>query len=238
MKQFVILLSIAVLLCGCNNKPAQEKPLPQNNPTVNGESINDTPSDSEVVAVKELIKKAHLAVCNDDAAIFAQCFVASDTMKSFIDTTFVGAKIQHQLEEAIVKRFGEEGWDLFCSPSDNPDRPDGVFLFSFNVPPKDEAWWDDPDVDIEIDMDDLVGEFYNPWQGITTPLRKQDGRWLYDFTQAFPPEALADVEKMQNTILKGMQHGLDLLKQENIKVIDLNVEMGKLIFGNDEDEQK
>ena len=247
MKQIVILLSIAVFLCGCSNKPSQEKPLPQENPAVHGENIIATSSDSEIDAVKELLKKSHLAVCNDDAAAFAQCHVARDTMKSFIDTQFAGAKAQYQLEEAIVKRFGEEGLDLFRDPDDNPDKPtENFFVSSFMAPPKDEAWWDDPDIDIEIDMDNLVGEYYDPWSNTTTPLRKLDGHWLFDFTQNFvteqnsTPDDLAFLEEVQNSLLKGMENCLDLLKQENVRVIDLNIEMGKplrmLMFGNDEDQ--
>ena len=246
MKKIVILLSVAVFLCGCNDQPSLETSLSQDIPTANGEGVHATPTDPEIEAVKELLKKSHLAVCNDDAAAFAQCYVASDTMKSLIDTIFAGAKIQYQLEEAIVERFGEEGLDLFRDSYDNPDRLNGAYAFSFMAPPKDEAWWDDPDIDIEIDRDDLVGLYTNPWSNTTTPLRKQEERWLFDLTQNFvteqisSPDDLAYLEEVQNSILKGMQNCIDLLKQENVRVIDLNIEMGKplrmLMFGNDEDQ--
>jgi len=233
-KLITVLLSVAFFLCGCNGKSPQEEPASQAVSAAkeddNQADVKAVSSDPETDAVKELIKKSHLAVCNDDATAFAQCFVADEKTKSLTDSIFACAKAQYQLEEAIVKRFGEDGLDLFR----DPEKPDGVYVASFMAPPKEEAWWDDPDIDIEIDMDDLVGEYYNPWSNTTTPLRKQEGRWLFDFSQVIAPDNLPFAVETQANLLKGMQNCLELLKQENVKVIDLNIEMGKSfkdIFG-------
>jgi len=253
MKKMLPLILCITAICGCNNaKPAPE-PVIENSvvePVVEPvfepiaepiveqivEPVADTASQAEIDAVKTLIKKSHEAVCNDDAKAFAECFVQNEKLKSLIDSIFNGMKKQYELEEAIVARFGEEGLDLFYDPAENPDKPEGTFMHaSFMCPPKDEPWWDDSDVEIEIDGD--TGTFYNPWQNTYSSLRKENAQWLIDFSE-IPDEAMPMVEQMQAGMLKGITQCLELVKQENTKVYDLNAELGKALFGDMSDQNE
>lgn len=253
-KTIALILCFALVgFCGCQDKPMPEKAASEASaeaqqgnvkqtaeqvvkPAVETpvdiddvEPVVDAATQAEIDVVKTLIKKSHEAVCNDDVEMFADCFVKNEKMKSFLDSIFAVMKKQYELEEAIFERFGEEGLDLFCDPQSNPDKPEGLVMHaSFMCPPKDEPWWDDPDV--EIDIEGETGTFYNPWANTYTPLRKESGQWLFDFME-IPDEALPAIEQMQVGMVGAIDKCLELLKQEETRVYDLNAEFGKAFFG-------
>lgn len=146
----LILCFVVVGFCGCNDKQTPGKrlsgtpkmesaPAPVvTEPVTTAEPVADAATRAEMDAVKALIKKSHEAVCSDDAKAFTACSVQNEKMKSVVDTIFTVMKKQYELEEAIVKRFGEDGLNLFYAPAENPDKPDGLWLFDFSEIP-DEA---------------------------------------------------------------------------------------------------